>query len=551
MRIFKILALTGVLASVGIACTDLAVVNFNDPDRQRAIQTPTDVEALISGSFNSVFWSYQGSYPNCPLSVAANAHSSSWGNWGMRDSSEEPRIAFNNDPSYGYRGVAESPWGDAYSALAGARDGLAAIAEGIIILEAGVDVTPRAVAFGKFVQGLAMANLARLYDQAFVIDENTDLEAIELVSSDAMFAAALVKFTEARQVAQSSSFTIPMAWVGFDSEWTADDLAGFIRAWVVRHTIQMPRSKAERAAVDWNWVLSELSDGLPFDYYNYYDGNTWGWHRNKLHCGGRQSGWSRTDMRTLGPSDVSGAWETWINAVPTEKFPFDIVTPDSRITVPFEPQTNGLYNRYYGNSPFPASRGIWHYSHYMDNRWSFPGYVGRYPDFVEMEVDFIRAEAWYRGGQMDLVREVVNQYRANGGLPPFVGTANPDGPDLCVPQNPNGTCGDLWEALKYEKRIENFHYGSTSEFMDDRGWGDLESGTFLELPVPGSELLLLLMDIYTFGGNAGNAAPVSGPDDFTSFLSDFTPEALSLKRQSLDARLERLNAQSPDAVRVR
>ena len=74
MRIFKILALIGLLGVVSNACTDLAVTNLNDPDRQRAIQTPGDVESLISGSFNSVFWSYQGSYPNCPLSVAANAH---------------------------------------------------------------------------------------------------------------------------------------------------------------------------------------------------------------------------------------------------------------------------------------------------------------------------------------------------------------------------------------------------------------------------------------------------------------------------------------------
>ena len=547
MRIFKILALTGVLASVGIACTDLAVVNLNDPDRLRAVQTPGDVESLISGSFNSVFWSYQGSYPNCALSVMADSHSSSWGNWGMRDTGSEPRVAYDNDPSYSSSGIAEGPWGDVYSALAGARDGLAAIADGIIILEGDVDVTPRALAFGKFVQGLGMANLARLYDQAFVIDENTDLEAIELVDSDAMFAAALTKLAEAQAIAESSTFTIPAAWVGFDASWSAADLAQFIKAWRVRSTIQMPRNVADRDGVDWNWVLTELSGGLPFDYNNYYDGNTWGYHRNKMHCGGTQSGWSRTDMKMIGPSDVSGAWETWINAALNDRDPFDIVTPDSRITAPGEPTENGSYQRYYGTSPFPASRGIYHFSNYMDYRWVFPSWVGVYPDFVEMEVDFIRAEAWYRLGQFDEVREVVNQSRANGDLPPFVTNANPDGTDLCVPQNPDGSCGDLWEALKYEKRIENYHYGSGSEYMDDRGWGDLESGTFLEIPVPGSELLLLLMDIYSFGGNIGGGAPVSAANDF-GILSDFTPEALAFKRQVLDARLELRNSERPDAV---
>ncbi len=549
MKNLKILALIGWLALVTNACADLEVTNLNDPDRQRAIQTPSDVEALLSGSFNNWFWSYQGSYPVCPLSVAANAHSSSWGNWGMKDSRWEPRIAFNNDPSCGYSGVAEAPWGDAYASLAGARDGMAAIADGLTIEEAGVDVTPRAVAFGKMVQGLAHANIARIYDQAFIIDENTDLAAIELVSAEQVFQAGMQKLDEAIQVAQSSTFTIPSAWMGYGGDWSSSDLAQLMKAFKVRFTIQMPRSVAERDALDWSGVLTALSAGLPKDYVNYYDDINWGWHRAKQQCGGRQSGWTRIDMRTIGPSDVSGAWETWINqADPWDKLPFEIVTPDSRITVPFQPEEDGKYIEYMGNSPFPASRGIWTHSHYIDNRFNVPTWIGTYPDFVEAEVDFIRAEAWYRTGQFAQVREVVNQYRANGDLPPFTTNENPDGPDLCVPQNPNGTCGDLWEALKYEKRIENYHYGSASEFMDDRGWGDLESGTWLELPVPGEELLLLLMEIYSFGGNLGNAAPVSTQDSFSPFFNDFSPEALSFKRQAMDARLKDRNSEKPDQV---
>ena len=545
MRIFKILALIGLLGVVGNACTDLAVTNLNDPDRQRAIQTPGDVESLISGSFNSVFWSYQDSYTVCAPGVAANSHSSSWGNWGMRDSSEEPRIAYNNDPSYSYNNQAETPWGDAYSALAGARDGLAAIAEGLKIIEGETDVTPRAVAFGKLVQGMAHANLARFFDQAFIIDENSDLANIELVDSDVLYAAAIGYFNEAIQAAQGSTFTVPSAWVGFGGDWSASDLAQIAKALKVRLTIQMPRSKAERDAVDWNAVLTGLSDGLPFEVGQYYDGNTWGWHRSKLHCGGRQSGWNRIDMRTIGPADVSGQWETWINAAPNDKEPFDIVTPDSRITDPGDPQSGGKLLRWYGNSPYPLSRGIWHFSNYMDYRWDFPSFIGFYPDFVQAEVDFIRAEAWYRLGQFDKAREVVNQYRANGDLPPFVTNQNPDPPASCVPQNANGTCGDLWEALKYEKRIENYHYGSVSEFMDDRGWGDLEVGhlarnarTRKRAPSP------LEGDLY-FRWQRGQRCAGQCQEDFISFLSDNTPEVLAFKRMALDARLEERNVPEP------
>jgi len=549
MKNVKILALIGLLALVTNACADLAVTNLNDPDRQRAIQTPGDVESLISGSFNSVFWSLQGSYPVCPLGVAANSHASSWGNWGQKDMRMEPRMAFNNDPSYNYSGVATAPWGDAYSALAGARDGLAAIAEGLTIKDGDTDVTQRAVAFGKFVQGLAHTNIARIYDQAFVIDENTDLGSIELVPASEVFAAGMAELNEAQQIASSNSFTIPSAWVGFGGDWSSSDMVKFIKAFKVRHTIQMPRSPAERDAVDWNWVLTTLSDGLPFDYVNYYDGETWGWHRSKLHCGGYQNGWVRTDYQTLGPADVSGAYETWVNAAPMDRNPFDIVTPDSRITEPMQPKANGKYLYYEGNSPYPASRGIWTFSNYIERgRYDYPTFIGTYPDFVAREVDFIRAEAWYRLGQYDKVREVVNESRAIGDLPPFTTNANPDGRAKCVQQMKDGSCGDLWEALKYEKRIENYHYGSASEYMDDRGWGDLISGTLLELPVPGEELLLLLMKIYTFGGNAGNAAPVSVQNDFNSFLSDFSAETLSFKRQAFDAWLADRNSESAGQV---
>jgi hypothetical protein len=46
--------------------------------------------------------------------------------------------------------------------------------------------------------------------------------------------------------------------------------------------------------------------------------------------------------------------------------------------------------------------------------------------------------------------------------------------------------------------------------FDDRGWGDLIPGTITMYPVPGEELLILLEEIYTFGGSPGDAG--SAPD---------------------------------------
>ncbi len=536
--LLRVLLLVGSLGVAAVGCRDLSVANPNDPDRDRAGQTPSDVQALISGAFYGWYLVYHGYHPNAALSVAADAHSSSWMNWGMMDSSWEPRIAFNNDPTYAYRAVAEVPWMESYASLTSVRDGLSAIAGGVVIEEAGVDVTPRALAFGKFVQAQSLANIALLFDQGFVVDETRDPAALEIVPATQVWDAALEKYSEVIEIASNHSFTIPAEWVGFNREWTETDLIAFTKAYRARHTMSMARTRAERDEIDWERVLSDVSDDLPFDFGTFDDGPNWGSHGQKLQacC---SPAWARIDYRTIGPADVSGAWESWINAAPEDKVPFDVLTPDSRITQPMQPTTDGKYIRYLGSSPFPISRGVYHWSNYMYSEWESyfdTGFTGYYPDLTQKEVDFIRAEAWYRTQQVDRAREVVNKYRANGDLPPFSGTENPDGPESCVPQMPDGSCGDLWETLKYEKRIEVFHYGMAQEYFDDRGWGDLVEGTFLELPVPGSELLLLLMDIYSFGGAEGNGATGEGmtPD----FLVDISPRAISLKRLILQSRWE-------------
>ena len=171
----------------GTACVDLDVPNLNAPDRERAIRTPGDVEALVSGAYRNWWYNQASTVPNMVLSCVADNHSSSWGNFGMRDNCSEPRIAWNNSPTYGSRSVASSPWNRSYGSLAAVRSGLQSINDGLRIQEGGgPDNTDRLVLFGKLIQGLSYATLAVLFDQAFVIDENTtdeDIAALEPIDS--------------------------------------------------------------------------------------------------------------------------------------------------------------------------------------------------------------------------------------------------------------------------------------------------------------------------------------------------------------------------------
>jgi len=113
MRYFKTLAFLGLVFAVA-ACQDLEVENTNAPDEARALSEPGDVESLIGSQFRNWFYGFSRYYPVWALSVAADEGSSSWGNYGMRDISEEPRKAFPNETGYSYIGVSNDPWYSMY-----------------------------------------------------------------------------------------------------------------------------------------------------------------------------------------------------------------------------------------------------------------------------------------------------------------------------------------------------------------------------------------------------------------------------------------------------
>jgi hypothetical protein len=110
---------------------------------------------------------------------------------------------------------------------------------------------------------------------------------------------------------------------------------------------------------------------------------------------------------------------------------------------------------------------------------------------------------------MATVASIVNETRVAAGL----NATDAAGLNTsCVPKLPNGSCGDLWEMFKWEKRLETHFMGTPLRngwWFDGRGWGDLMEGTLMQLPVPYREMQLLLEQPYNLGGVGGNsAAPV-------------------------------------------
>src|SRR5690625_753400 len=122
------------LVAVGLAgCQELTVPNLNNPERERVLSEPQDVEALIAGTWTQVWALWQGgNYPALQLSAIADEFTTTHENWGGWTLSSEPRTRFDNHPEYTYSALAENPYYNTYDALASVHDGLEAILETIV-----------------------------------------------------------------------------------------------------------------------------------------------------------------------------------------------------------------------------------------------------------------------------------------------------------------------------------------------------------------------------------------------------------------------------------
>jgi hypothetical protein len=113
------------------------------------------------------------------------------------------------------------------------------------------------------------------------------------------------------------------------------------------------------------------------------------------------------------------------------------------------------------------------------------------------EMRLLRAEGNMRLGNFAAALTDVNVSRTRNNLPALTAADNttpvPGGGD-CVPKVPVGpafntvACGTLFDAIKYEKRMETAfqHYGAW--YFDGRGWNDLAEGTPLHWAPPYQDL---------------------------------------------------------------
>ncbi|MFQ5571489.1 MAG: hypothetical protein ACE5G0_17560 [Rhodothermales bacterium] len=520
-------------------CLDLTVDNNNSPNREQVLASPADVENLIGGSFLDWWTAVVWGDGQINVTAMADEWSVSWANYGTRALSSEPRAAFDNSSSYRYARAGRNPWNRNYRAISNASDGLGIVtADEGVFTSAGIDVN-RIKAFAKFVQGIAHGYIALRYDQGFTVDETTDLTTIELRPYNEVMDFAIQKLEEAIAISNAghSDITAGDDWI-FGLDVSSGDLARLSHSFIARFMAQVARDPAERAAVNWTSVIGHVDQGITEDWAPVGDdGGDNEWDASKS-WGQEGSTWSRADYRTIGPADESGGYDNWLATPVPDRNVFDIITSDRRIsaapgetwTAPSEdedvrvedgvftegqvvefPQVDGTDFEYWGvEGPFPSSRGTYHYSSHTHRRYQEVyqknGDNGPMVQMKLTEMEMLKAEGLlWTGGDLGAVAALINNTRvARGQLNPATAA---DGAGSVSDDQSHLDSASLWAKLKHEKRIECFNAGSAVAFNDDRGWGDLVSNTAIHFPVPGSELEVLQLANYTFGGGGPGSAP--------------------------------------------
>jgi hypothetical protein len=495
-------------------CVDLTRANNNDPNRVRATSTPSDVEALIASTFQTWWPRVYGPTPSVMWSAMGYEVSTPFLCFSSQEMSQEPRPAWNNTTVYVRSTTSSGPWLDLYGVISLSNDGIQALDRGLQIGADGVN-NSRARAFAKFMQGLAHGYIALMYDKGLVIDEHTDIDTLATptyVPYTEVMAASIRMLKESIAISDTATFTLPsVGWIP-GLALTSKDLSRLAHTYIARFETYVARTPAERAAVNWNDVIAQIDGGITADFAPI--GSPTGLVDNAKRLFARSNAFPGDQQRAsnwlIGPADSLDGFKNWVATPVADRNPFQLRTADRRI----QSDTVGSAGAYFGYDPnvswMNPTRGLYLRSFYYYRRFGTgtTWQSGPLVAITRTEMNLLKAEALVRLNRATEAIPLINASRvANGKLPPVDINGPPDKAG-CVPRKLTGACGGLWDALRYEKRIEEAGVDPQIAFYDARGWNTLAVNSFLELPIPGRELEIQRLPNYTYGGGgAMSAAP--------------------------------------------
>lgn len=535
-----------------VACndTDLAVTNPNSGESARVLGTPNDAEALLGSYYKRWHTGVYGSTTDLQgmASVMSLMNASSLANSGMNARTPFTGAGNGNAPGNVVAGEQSRLYFYMGEVNRVATTFLTSVKNGLVLGSAARE--NRDKAFAEFLRGMSIGYAALMYDSTAVVtlgqDANDPGALVGYkVAADSAYAAfqRAIDLTNATATGDQG-FPLPPTWIPSPTSYTKAEFVKLIRSYRARIRAQMARTPAERAAVDWAAVVADAQNGITVDHSittNTTTAPIESWKNQFMSF----TTWHQMTPFFIGMADVSGSYAAWIAQPIGERgagnVSFLLVTPDLRFPqgatraaqqTDFATGSCGaasqVCKRYFVNRPAGSdnlSGAGWSWSNYdMVRFWSWrqagDGSGARNGPVLMMgkaEIDLLQAEGLYRTGNLAGAAALVNATRTKNGLPAITAfdatTPVPGGATDCVPKVPVApfnvvACGNLWDALKYEKRIETAYTYYAPWFLDGRGWGELPKDTPLYWAVPYQELQARgyeLGKIYGTGLGAGNA----------------------------------------------
>jgi hypothetical protein len=540
-----------------VACndTDLTVQNPNSGNSARVLGTPNDAEALLGTYYKRWSSGVYGSTTDLQgmASVQSMMNHSSLANNCMNARTPFSGASNSNAPGnvclgeqyrlYSYMGEVNRV----------ASTFLTQVDGGLNLGTPGR--TNRDKAFAEFLRGLSMGYAAMMHDSVAVVAAGQGAEDPGVLvgykaAADSSYAAFQRAIDLTNATTTDNAFPIPGAWLPSPTSFTKPNFVALIRSYRARIRANMARTPAERAAVDWASVVADAQNGITTDHLittNTTSGPVNSWRQQFLSF----STWHQMPPFYIGMADTSGSYAAWIAQPVGERgagnVTFTMATPDLRFpqgatralqqadfAITSCTAANTVCKRYFVNRPNGNDNlsgvgfGWSNYDHIRFYPWNQSGdgtgaRNGPTPFMTKAEVDMLQAEGLYRQGNLAGAAALVNVTRVKNGLPAitaFDATTPVPGGNACVPKVPVSptfkavACGTLWDALKYEKRIETAYTHYAAWFLDGRGWGELPKDTPLFWAVPYQDLQArgaALGAIYGAGPGAGNAAGSVAP----------------------------------------
>ncbi len=464
------------------------VENLNNPNSEQVLAKGSDLISVTGGGFVS-WWQANNRDLYPALAVAGDIATCSWGNFGMRVLSAEPRNPITNTSSWSDRTVIEQPWQGNYSAISSANDVIGAINnKGITWIVDGEDRTPIVSAATHFLRGLGYGYLGLLFEKGFLVDENTDLsQKLSFVDYTMLINQAITDLDKAIEIANANSILIPGNIIN-EVPLSSADLIKLCNSYKARFIVQSARSLTETNAIDWDNIKTLTENGITEDFGPTGD-NGISWWTNATVLMDSENGFgafgARLDMRIVNLLDPSqpvffpaGNGSTLPNP--------EITTSDDRIG-------NGKDFEFRQDILFRSERGRFHFSHYFhtrnlnDTNFSDGGDSKQIKTFLLEDNRLLMAEAKARGTDLPGAIADINESSrvTRGNLAP-------------LPTNTSQT--EVLDAIFYERYIELYNTAVGSGYFDRRRIDQLQIGTFSHFPVPATELEVIEEDIYTLGG---------------------------------------------------